>query len=437
MLRLPLWMLAASLLAGPVSAQVAAPDSLADAAELDRAGLVAAVLERNPSLVAARQALRAAALRPIQVSALDDLMVSYGVAPRSIGADVDFGQELEVGQRLPYPGKRRLRAKAAAADADAAGADADSLALELASRAVMLFDDYYLIERAREINAEHVALVDDLKQVATARYAAGLASQQDPLQAESELAHLIHDGIELRSERQVVRSAINALLHRGPDAPLAEPPRELEPPAAPAGEALLEAEALGSRPELKAGAAAVLSREAELELARLTGRPDFGVMAAYNSMWSDGEHRLMVGGSVSVPVWRARVRAGVAEAEARLQQARSELAALEDEVRHEVRQASERRREAHHILELFRSRLLPPALDQVQAALAGFTTGTNDFLALIEAERNLRRVKLDYHETLAKLDREQALLELAVGRLPGARQRPASIDGAAIPGEVE
>ncbi|MGH9465550.1 MAG: TolC family protein [Thermoanaerobaculia bacterium] len=416
-----------ALLAPAVAAAEDAGDLLAGAAELDRAAMVSEVLARNPSLTAARSALRAAEERPAQASALADPMLSWGVAPESLGSStVDFGQELELGQELPYPGKRRLRGDLAAAEAEASRQDVESLRLELAMRASLLFDDYYQVHRALAINAEHVALLEDFQRVATARYAAGLAAQQDPLQAEVELAHLLHDGVILGSEREIVVAEINALLHRTPGASLPPPPAELAPPArGTVEEAGLEEQALAARPALRALDEMVRARQAEVELARLEGRPDFGVMSSYNSMWSDSEHRFMVGAGINLPIWRTRVRAGIAEAEARLAAAQSEREALVDEIRREVRTAGQRLGEAHHILELYESRMLPAASDQVQAALSGFRTGRNDFLALIEAERSLRTFKLGYHEAIASLYRHRAELDRAVGRLPLEATAPA------------
>ena len=73
------------------------------------------------------------------------------------------------------------------------------------------------------------------------------------------------------------------------------------------------------------------------------------------------------------------------------------------------------------MLRLYASRLLPPARDQVEAARSGFETGRNSFLALIEAERNLRTIHLGYEQALADVSRRTAELERALGRIPGLR----------------
>lgn len=401
------------LLSAPLTAQE--PDVLPGI--LDRESLAAAVAARNPSLEAARQAWRAASARAPQERALANPMVSYSLAPLSVGSNVPFGNEIEVRQAFPYPGKRQARAAMAEAEAGAAFQDWREALLELTARASELAGDWYLVHRALEINAQHLELLDTFRQVAAARYAAGLAMQQDPLQAEVESAKLLQLGAELEAERRVTAARINALLHREPGAPLPPPLPQLPEPAPPGNVAALETEALAARPELAGRAATIEAREARLRMALLERRPDFEAMGRYSSMWTDPEHRWMAGVAVDLPLRRERTEAARIEAEARLEQARSERAAAEIQVRAEVREAWELLRESHHHLDIQRNRVLPATRDQIRAARTGFETG-GSFLAVIEAERNLREAELQEHELLTEHHHRQAALDRVLGRLP-------------------
>ena len=426
------WVLGLALLAGaaPASAVLndpgagcpADPEPLSNRPTLDPQALVEAVLCRNPGLEAARRGWLAALERLPQVTALDDPTLSYSLAPLSIGAaDAGYGQVVRLAQRLPAGGTLRLRGEVARAEAEVARHGHAAARLGLATMAALLFADYYYVHRASEINDEHVALLEDFKRIATARYAAGTAAQQDPLQAEVELAHLLHQGVVLASARSVLAAQINALLHRRPEAPLPPPPAALPLPG-PGGAdpAALQEEAVRERPELRGADSLIDARAAAVGLRELRFRPDFELMSSYNSMWGTGEHRWMVGVGVRLPLRRGRIRAAVAEAEARLGQARSQRERLEDDVRSQVHQAHARLEEARHVVELHRSRLLPAARDQVQAALAGFRTGRNSFLAVIEAERNQRTTRLGLEAALADHGRASADLDRSLGRIPGS-----------------
>lgn len=394
-----------------------APTPLFGGEVLDREALAAAVLERNPSLAAARQAWEAARQGIPQAGSLADPTASWAVAPLSLASSgVRFGQTARLSQGLPFPGVLSARRAAASAEADAAAGRLAETRLELVTAALHLYDDLYLAERGLEIHREHLSLLADLRRTATRHYEAGLVAQQVPLQAEVEETRVLHREVVLTAQRKVLAAALNALLHRPPDAPLPRTPSQLEaPPAPPAPLPEMLSRALDARPELSVLAARVRAREHLLELRRLERYPDFEATTQLNSMWSQREHRWTVGVGVNVPVYRKRLRAGIAESEARLAAANSEREALEDRVLAEVAQAHARIEEAYHRVELHQSRLLPASRDQIRAALAGFRTGRTSFLAVIDAERTERAVQLEYHGALADYHRARADLARAVG----------------------
>ena len=389
-------------------------------AELDRAALVRAVLERNPDLEAARQAWRAALAEVPQAEALEDPMLDASLAPLSLSGDVPFGFAVQLSQRLPWPGKRRLRGEVALAEAEAARSDFDRVRLELALLASDLYDDYYVVARSLEINERHRELLEQMKKSAEAQYVVGRASQQDPIQAEVELAHLEHDRIVLETRREVLVAQMNGLLHREPNGALPPPPAELP------SVDLLENDreelvrlALEQRPELESQAGRIRAGRSAINLARRDFYPDLSIMGSYNSMWGMTAHQWMVGLGVNLPVWRDRRHAAVDEAQARIVRAERERERLVDRIRVEVEEAYVRAREAHHVVELYRNRLLPAARDQVDAALAGLTAGQNSFLAVVQAENNLRTVELRFEVARASLQQRQAALQRAVGRPAG------------------
>ena len=466
--------------ATPIPGEIATADEFGDVPTfgdtLSRRELIGAVLARNLELRAAEAAWEAARQRVPQATSLPDPEVSVGLAPLSIASnDVDFGASLEARQRLPYPGKLRLRGEAAEARAEARGEMLAELRLGLARLADDLFYDLYLVDRAQEINDEHIRLLEELKETATNRYASGLAPQQAPLQAEVELTHLVHRAVTLRTERSVAVARLNALLHRPPLAPLPRP----EPTAASGAAAELEARlghgvaatgpahgdahhaapetplpgtgspitrdlagygaraddelveelarrAVAARPEVAALEAEVAARRVERELATLERKPDFGVMGTYSSMWRQTEHQFMLGVTVSLPIWGDRLAAAEAEADAALAETDARRRAELDAVRSEVAQAAERLAEMAHVVDLYESRLLPAARDQLRAARAGFETGKVTFTSLIDAERNLRSVDLGYEGALTDRYRRRADLQRALGVEPGGGEAPQS-----------
>jgi len=390
---------------------------------LDRQALVREVLRRNPSIRAARWAWKAALERYPQEASLDDPVLGYGVAPASFGSRaVDGAHKVDLSQRFPFPGKLSLRGEIALAEAEAAEHDVEAVRLRLATMASLLFDELYFLDRALEINAEHLRLLEEFLQIATARYEVGKAAQQDPLQAEVERAHLLHREVVLETSRRIAREQVNVLLHRRPDRPLPPPPDTLMLPVRQdLDREALVSEALRARPELRSLEARIGGWESAVGLARREFFPDLTLVGSYNTLWQENDLQPFVGVQINVPLRIDRRRAALEEARARLARAQSELEGLEDEVRFAVESSVDRLEEARHVVRLYESRLLPAARNQVEAARVGFETGRNSFLALIEAERNLRTTRLGYQETRANVSRRAAELERAVGRIPGLR----------------
>jgi outer membrane protein, heavy metal efflux system len=388
--------------------------------ELSRADLLREVLARNPNLRAAREAWRAALARYPQVTALDDPMFSYDTRPRSFGSDrVDPANDFNVTQAIPFPGKLAWRGERALAEAESAHSDVETERVELAALASRLYDAWWLADRALEINAAHVALLGDAERVALSRYAAGTGTQQDVLAAQTEQGMLAHSERELAAQKQIVGERINLLLHRTPELPLPPAPREIDAGAAAhdLDPAALVARALETRPELRGLAAGVRAREAEVALARREFFPDFRVRGGYETTWQEEPLKPVVGVELNVPLQIARRRAALEEAQAMLAREQSRTRALEDRVRFEVTSAVERMRESQHLLEISRSRRLPPARDRVVGARAAFASGQITFLEFVDAERSLLAAEQAEFEGIAEFSVRRAALTRALGEI--------------------
>jgi outer membrane protein TolC len=388
---------------------------------LDRSTLVSEVLRRNPSIASARFAWRAALARYPQETALEDPMFGYGLGPRTFTSREapQIGQRFELSQAFPFPGKLALRGAAALAEAEAAAHDYQAVRLRLAAMASSLYDDYWLVTRAEEINRQHLDLVRELREIATARYESGEAEQQDPLRAEVEEAELLHREVALAATRRVTMQQLALLLHEPSGGLLPPPPEEL--PVVSVSDPTTAADlAPEERPELRAADARIRGREAGADLARRDFLPDFRVMAIYDRFWEISDLQPMVGFELNLPLQVARRRAAVEQARAELGMARSDRARMEDEITTEIVTARERLAEARHLLELTRDRMLPAARDQLTAARAAYEAGRVDFADVIEAERALRTATLATDEGVAETSRRAAELAAALGRLPGS-----------------
>ena len=384
-------------------------------AVLDRAALVAAVLARNPELDAARETWRAAAAGYTGAVALDDPIASYLVAPFTIGASVPFSQTIELRQKLPWPGKRKLAGAAVLADAEAAESDVETLRLDLAEATVNAFDDLYVAARALEVNAHHRELLARIEQSALAQYTVGHASQQDSLEARAETIALERERMMLETQHRAAVARINRLLRRRPDAELPRPPAKLDPAPVPAAGTDLH-------PRQRAATARIRARTADLAHAERGFYPDLELIATYDGFWDPWQQRIMVGIGVELPLRRDKRDAVVEQARAEQAKAAAELASVNDQLAEARDRARREVDEAAQALELYDHQLLPTSHARVDAALAGFRVGKNPFTTVVMAEHALRGVELDIERARADLDRKAAALDRAEGRVPGARR---------------
>jgi outer membrane protein TolC len=396
---------------------------------LDRTAYVRAVLDRNRSVEAARQGWRAAVARVRQSGALEDPMVSVEIAPLSIGSrSARLGYDATISQRLPWPGKLALDESVARAEADAERSDYDAVRLELALAASLLYDDYFVAERSLEITAEHVELLRAMRAGAIAQFESGRASAQDPLQAEFELTHMEHDAVVLATKRDVTVAQMNELLHRPPEATLPPPTKDLTPAPAPGpGEAQrLEAEAVDRRPDIVSARQHARAEQARADRAGREYLPDVTVSTSYNSMWDMPEHRWMVGLGFNLPIQTGRRGGAVDEAGAARAKFEAEAERMSDAVRTQVVVARKQLEESAHVLHIYDERLVPIARDEVRAARAAFTASQSPFVAVVDAEKNLRAVELELQVARADYDRRRAELDRALGRIPGLEGKEAA-----------
>jgi len=386
----------------------------ADHGSLTAEALVTAVLRRNPSLEAQRAAMAEAAARIKTAGSLDDPMLSMAVAPGTLGNATGFREDVEVSQALPWWGTLDARAAAARSSADAAQEDVQSLALRVRALAQSAFADWWYVHRAIAINRRHLLLYGELRESAKARFAAGLAPEQDVLQADVERTMLRQQALELAQQRSAIQAGIDALLDRPGDTSVPLPgalPRlpTLQPLAA------LLAYALAQHPQVRALQFQERAAEAQIALAQKARFPSFAVNAGYDSMWDNASMRPMIGVSINVPLDQGKRRSEIDAARAGARRVQASLADVDARLGGDLTAAYTAVEQVQASLALYRDQLDPLADSTLAVARSEYSAGRSDFLDVIEAERRDLDAQLGLARTEAMLFKRQAQL----GRLAG------------------
>jgi outer membrane protein TolC len=190
-----------------------------------------------------------------------------------------------------------------------------------------------------------------------------------------------------------------------------EPPQPSQSEATPLqlqGDALLQT-AFARNPRLQALESEVRLAEASIGLARKAKVPDFsvGLMAeVYHPpfYWPQS--------SMSLPIWRDKLAAEIAAAQADKGAAQARLTAAQIALTVDFAMRTYDYRESTRILALLQERLLPKARQSLELARAGYLGGQIDFFNLIDAERTLLNFQLQEAEGSTR--REIVLADLSL-----------------------
>ena len=386
-----------------------------DTTSLTSTQLVTDVLQANPQLEIAQAAWETSVALIDQKTAFEDPMLSYTMAPQTIdNSRTEYGQRIEISQKLPWPGKRHLRNETANHKANATNQAINSLYLKLSAIAKSFYADWYYIHQAININQLNQALLKEFKDIAISRYSTGLASKQDALRAEMEFAMLEHQSITLARKQRSIRTHINTLLNKLPDSPLAPPSdlSEIEPlPAA----SFLHKRALQAHPKLKALTATIKAAKSQSELALKNNYPDITLKAGYNSLWNDSSKHFTVGIGLNLPLFQDKHRAAENEALAQIKQTTWQQVDFIATLKEEIQINYDLTNESIHVLSLYKDKLLPLAKETLDAAESDYQSGKGNFLSLISSEKKYMEIQLQTEQALADTHRRLAKLESAVG----------------------
>jgi len=378
----------------------------------------------NPGLRSAYDRWIAASQKVPQAKSLPNPTLGYGYFIDSIETRVGPQQHrFELMQMIPFFGKLGLRGEAALSAARAARARYEQERLNLLYRVKDAYYEYYYLGRAIQITEENVNLLTRLERVASQQVRGG-AAQQDMLKAQVELGKL-RDRLEsLRDMRAAVAARLNAELNRPTNAPVPWPKEVHEQVMRFPEDQILQL-TRSANWELRALSSEIERNRKLVALSRKEFYPDFGVGVAYVATGEarggmipqdSGKDAVAAMLSLSLPVWRNRLHAGLREARASLAAAIEAKQQKENTLLSQVRFALYKHNDAVRQVRLYGDTLIPKAQQALDSSEAGYRAGKVDFVNIIDGERQLLAFRLAYERALAEHQQRMAELEMLVGR---------------------
>jgi outer membrane protein TolC len=378
---------------------------------LSLADVIRIAEDRRDEIQAARARIRAGEARPTIVAALADPMVSPSLdhLPFMLGgADVSVTIE----QQIPLSGIRGHRRASALADLDRLHAEAGRRTLDVGLEAA---NAYLMLQERRRTAAllvEQIAFARDVVSAANARYASGTAPQSDVLRAEVEVARLEAVGRALVGEVRGAEAMLNTSLALEADLPV--PALTLQALTQPVPSWTVIKAALTSRPELAAGHAEIVRAEADVQVMRDMSRPMATIRTGPSYTMAEGRGWMAMVG-LSLPIWRDKLRAGVAEAQAMQAMAEADLRAMTRTIEGEAAVAVSQLQAARDRQMALNSDVLPRARMAIEPAVASYASGQLPLVSVIEAIQALWLVQSDLIAADTQLGLAWARLGRAIG----------------------
>jgi cobalt-zinc-cadmium efflux system outer membrane protein len=343
-------------------------------------------------IAAARAKSAALAETPKVVSALPDpmVMVSLDHLPfKLMGADAS----LMVQQDFPLSGVLGKKKASAEANAKASFADSDAIALDVQASALNAYLMVVELERMSAVLDEQAITARTIVEATLVRLETGSGNAAEVVRARLDVVRLEGEKKAVEAELVGARSMLNATLARPLDAAI--PKTALAVPTAdPPGNDKLVAIALDKRPELLAMRYRAEKATADIGVMSSMYSPMAFVRTGPSYTMTDGPGvMLMIG--VSVPIWREKLSAGVAEAKGMALMVDNETAAMKKMIEGEVASARSSVIAAKIRFELNRDKIVPIAKQSITLTLQTYAGGHAPLVAVLDALQMQRMARME------------------------------------------
>lgn len=403
------------LFTGMVSAQqINKPQSLES--------LIAEALKNNPQIKSAERHWQAAINKAPQVSALPDPVLGYTRFGENVETRVGPQENVfSISQKIPFPGKLGLKSEAAKQDAFVSQQNYLAVRRDVVFKVENVYYDLYWIDNSTRILDDYLVLLKNFTKVAEQKYATGQGIQTNVLKSQVEMSTTLNRKFGFDKLRQSAVSKLNALLSRSQSQPLGLV-SEIDLVTNSLDEDALLQRALNQKQELAAIKAKVGKSETMRKLVKKDYLPDFNFKLNYIHV-SRGESNapeagknawsVMVG--LNLPLWLGKRKAAVQAANSTLAANRFAFENQENMVKSEIHDLFYQIDIAKKSLALYEQGLLTQAESSLQSAISSYKTGNLDFVSLLDSERMLLTLNLNYVKEQSHFYKKISALERAVG----------------------
>ena len=377
-------------------------------------------IERNPGVRQQFARYRAALQQVPQLTALPDPTLKLTQFLRTPETRVGPQTTLvNIEQRFPWFGKLDERGKVAAKEAAALAELYQAAQADVVKQVKLAYHALGFLDQAIEITREELDLLNHFERLSRARYSQGVGLQQAVVKLQAEITRRENRLEQLRARRVDAEAALNSLVDRPAERPLARVKQPTPPKVAP-DLAALYARARDQSPEMRAAFLRIEKQEKRIHAARKEYWPDFSVGLGFANVLGrsdaspldNGKNAWNLTFGVTLPIQRRRRDAGVLEATESLLASKEGYREQRNRLEASIRATAFRIETLARQIELFERTLMPQAEQAMRASEAAYSTGAVGVLELLDSERVMLEVRLglarltsDYWKALAEMER--------------------------------
>ena len=390
----------------------------------DLKNLITEAIQANPEIKEKSQLKTASkeAVRP--AGALDDPNFSFNILALPVDTwrfnEWDMTQkQLAVSQKVPFPGKRRLRSEVAQEQSRSDDFSHQDKVNEIRTRVIQGYWNLSLAFASYDITWKNKEMWEQVVKVAETKYAVGRGLQADVLQAQVELGTYLDRLLQWRQLQESQQADLNALRAQPPGTSIPRPqPLKSRPFTLKLDNLLAQA---ASQPRLQALKAQIAKQEKAVDLARKDFYPDFNVGLAYglreDQFPKERPDFFSSSFTMTVPLWQgSKLKPRLREQQARKAAAQDAHQSAWDRLRSAIKDRFEILQRLAQQIKLYSQGILPQARQAATASLAAYQAGTLDFARLTQNFIALYNSELKWQGYLKDFEGTWADLELLVGQ---------------------
>lgn len=400
---------------GYSAADVVGGDAAPERVTLDE--LIEIGLKSNPNIKAKRFAWKSTIERYPQARTLEDPVLSYTEAFSEIETRLGPNKRsIMLSQKLPFPGKFKLRGEIVNKEVAIARVALDKAARDLVLDIKKAYFELYYLDKAGELAEERIKVFEHFSKAEMNNYSVGATRFSDVVSAETRYADAEYDLILFSELRRAAASRLNTLLNRDPEervafveAPAIEEDRmELKElyRLIKGHESILVADHIIERDGLK------------VKLSKFTSRPNFMLALKYTEIGEPlmpvvdgGKDAVAVTLGMTIPLWSGKNRAAREEASFTKAKSEKERVALSDALNAKAKKAYVDMKSNYQLVKLYSDSLIPKAEKLIDTVQIMYTNGNGSIADLFESRVMWINFRLAYHRAASNYLKNRAELE--------------------------